>query len=147
MKLRPYPPEKPLDKTLISHVLRKTSNDFQVKMWTEVANQHNDKHVLENHSLSKGMSLLRLPQYNFIEKWRWEDQQAFRKDVIDMVLATDMSQHFDVIGDFVSKFAIHKQPRTWDNTRESIDFWTLDKSSQTVCLQMALKVGAQKCGC
>eukprot|EP00191_Tetraselmis_sp_GSL018_P005116 CAMPEP_0177615596 /NCGR_PEP_ID=MMETSP0419_2-20121207/23551_1 /TAXON_ID=582737 /ORGANISM="Tetraselmis sp., Strain GSL018" /LENGTH=926 /DNA_ID=CAMNT_0019113287 /DNA_START=322 /DNA_END=3102 /DNA_ORIENTATION=+ len=116
-----------------------TTNDFQVKTASEAAMLHNDQHVLENHSLYKSMKMLQSDELNFISSWSYKDQHEFRTRVIDMVLATDMSRHFDIVGSFTSKFVMDKDSQKDGWKGNTVDFWNLSKSGQSICLQMALK--------
>mmetsp|Transcript_41533 Transcript_41533/g.98429 ORF Transcript_41533/g.98429 Transcript_41533/m.98429 type:complete len:207 (+) Transcript_41533:643-1263(+) len=102
--------------------------------------QHNHQHVLENHSLCKSLAMIEKPDCNFIEGWSWDDKRAFRATVITMVLATDMSQHFDIVGSFTSKFTMDTVSQARNGKGESLKFWTLDQQGQRLCLQIALKV-------
>lgn len=55
---------------------------------------YNDKAVLENHHLSAAFELMRSEDKNILIGLKTEEYREFRSFVIDMVLATDMSGHF-----------------------------------------------------
>ena len=55
---------------------------------------YNDRAVLENHHLSAAFELMRAEDKNILIGLKAEEYREFRGLVIDMVLATDMSGHF-----------------------------------------------------
>ncbi len=88
---------------------RGRNNDFLVASQDELAVVYNDRSPMENHHLAAAFMLLRQPGLDFISaaslgKPAWA---KLRKHVIDMVLATDMKQHFAIVGQFD---ALHKNP-------------------------------------
>lgn len=64
---------------------------------SELAHLYNDKSVLENHHLSAAFELMRSNNMNILSGLKPEEYREFRELVIDMVLATDMSNHFTQI--------------------------------------------------
>ncbi|XP_064389358.1 dual specificity calcium/calmodulin-dependent 3',5'-cyclic nucleotide phosphodiesterase 1B-like isoform X2 [Halichondria panicea] len=72
-----------------------TSNAFQITQMSEYALMYNDRSVLENHHLHHTFTLLREKQFNILSGLTPEEYKSVRGMVIDMVLATDMSTHFD----------------------------------------------------
>lgn len=64
-----------------------------------LARLYNDKSVLENHHLSAAFELMRNDNMNILSGLKADEYWEFRELVIDMVLATDMSNHFSQIKD------------------------------------------------
>lgn len=74
------------------------NNQFLVSTEDTLAILYNDESVLENHHLALAFELMKDPTRNFLENMCKSQRQAFRKLIIDMVLATDMSRHFKHLG-------------------------------------------------
>nr|BAA34310.1 EFPDE4 [Ephydatia fluviatilis] len=74
------------------------NNQFLVSTEDPLAILYNDESVLENHHLALAFELMKDPTCNFLESTCKSQKQAFRKLIIDMVLATDMSRHFKYLG-------------------------------------------------
>lgn len=58
---------------------------------------YNDESVLENHHLSVGFKLMQQKDCSLFENLTKKQWQTFRKTIIDMVLATDMSKHMSLL--------------------------------------------------
>ncbi|KAJ8680495.1 hypothetical protein QAD02_016282 [Eretmocerus hayati] len=71
-----------------------TTNNFHVMSGSETALLYNDRAVLENHHISASFRILREDECNILQNLSREEYREFRTLVIDMVLATDMSFHF-----------------------------------------------------
>ncbi|XP_044597165.1 calcium/calmodulin-dependent 3',5'-cyclic nucleotide phosphodiesterase 1-like, partial [Cotesia glomerata] len=71
-----------------------TTNNFHVMAGSDTALLYNDRAVLENHHVSATFRILKEDELNIIHNLSKEDYREFRSLVIDMVLATDMSYHF-----------------------------------------------------
>jgi len=72
-----------------------TNNQFHVNSNTELALLYNDRAVLENHHVSAFFKLISENSgSNIFNNMQKTDYREFRSLVIDMVLHTDMSQHF-----------------------------------------------------
>ncbi|PVD38072.1 hypothetical protein C0Q70_00683 [Pomacea canaliculata] len=74
-----------------------TTNNFHISTASEVALLYNDRAVLENHHISAAFRMLREDDTNIASNLSKEEYREFRNLVIDMVLATDMSYHFQQI--------------------------------------------------
>uniref|UniRef100_A0A1I8IEA5 Phosphodiesterase n=1 Tax=Macrostomum lignano TaxID=282301 RepID=A0A1I8IEA5_9PLAT len=74
-----------------------TTNSFHVNTGSDLALLYNDKGVLENYHVSAVFRLLREEDYNILTGLSREEYKEFRALVIDMVLNTDMSLHFQQI--------------------------------------------------
>eukprot|EP00298_Acanthocystis_sp_HF-20_P016659 c21545_g3_i1.p1 GENE.c21545_g3_i1~~c21545_g3_i1.p1 ORF type:complete len:474 (+),score=162.42 c21545_g3_i1:61-1482(+) len=86
-----------------------TNNNFLIRTNHELALRYNNRSVLENHHASAGLQVLQLNQQNFflshIDK---KSLINFRRLVTSLVLSTDMSYHFQLQTDFVTKFTSDK---------------------------------------
>ncbi|XP_062524350.1 dual specificity calcium/calmodulin-dependent 3',5'-cyclic nucleotide phosphodiesterase 1 isoform X6 [Bombyx mori] len=71
-----------------------TTNNFHVMSGSDTALLYNDRAVLENHHISAAFRLMREEEYNILQNLSRDEFREFRTLVIDMVLATDMSFHF-----------------------------------------------------
>ncbi|KAK9824385.1 hypothetical protein WJX72_009899 [[Myrmecia] bisecta] len=76
------------------------NNDFLVRTHHEFALTHNNIAPLENHHVSAAWKLLRMSQYNFLKALPRNKQEEIRREVIDQVLATNMTSHFNIISRF-----------------------------------------------
>ncbi|XP_036364197.1 calcium/calmodulin-dependent 3',5'-cyclic nucleotide phosphodiesterase 1A isoform X3 [Octopus sinensis] len=83
-----------------------TTNNFHINTGSEVALLYNDKAVLENHHVSAAFKLLKLDEYNILTGLSKEEYREFRSLLIDMVLATDMSFHFQQIKNMKSMLTL-----------------------------------------
>ncbi|ESN94429.1 hypothetical protein HELRODRAFT_68834, partial [Helobdella robusta] len=71
-----------------------TTNAFQVNTKSELAYLYNDRNVLENHHVSATFRLMKEETNNILMSLTKEEFKEFRALVIEIVLATDMSFHF-----------------------------------------------------
>ncbi|GAA52465.1 3' 5'-cyclic-nucleotide phosphodiesterase [Clonorchis sinensis] len=76
------------------------TNQYLINTNNELAILYNDKSVLENHHLYIGFDLLHSePQVDITKHLTTVQRQLFRKIVISLVLATDMSKHMTLLAD------------------------------------------------
>ncbi|NXS59645.1 PDE4D phosphodiesterase, partial [Brachypteracias leptosomus] len=75
------------------------SNQFLINTNSELALMYNDASVLENHHLAVGFKLLQEENCDIFQNLSKKQRQSLRKMVIDMVLATDMSKHMNLLAD------------------------------------------------
>ncbi|XP_070570274.1 dual specificity calcium/calmodulin-dependent 3',5'-cyclic nucleotide phosphodiesterase 1A-like isoform X20 [Ptychodera flava] len=74
-----------------------TTNNFHVNSRSETALLYNDRAVLENHHISCAFRVLLDEDKNILSNLSRDEYRECRSLVIDMVLATDMSYHFQQI--------------------------------------------------
>mmetsp|Transcript_36920 Transcript_36920/g.94434 ORF Transcript_36920/g.94434 Transcript_36920/m.94434 type:complete len:494 (-) Transcript_36920:47-1528(-) len=81
------------------------SNSYHVALGDFVARQFNDQSVLENLSLQKALDLMATPRFDFAYKSRLsrDARRKMRTLIIEMVLATDMGSHAEVLAKFESQ--------------------------------------------
>ncbi|XP_048114545.1 cAMP-specific 3',5'-cyclic phosphodiesterase 4D-like isoform X2 [Alosa alosa] len=75
------------------------SNQFLINTNSELALMYNDVSVLENHHLAVGFKLLQEENCDIFQNLSRKQHSSLRKLVIDMVLATDMSKHMNLLAD------------------------------------------------
>ncbi|XP_028448070.1 cAMP-specific 3',5'-cyclic phosphodiesterase 4D isoform X1 [Perca flavescens] len=75
------------------------SNQFLINTNSELALMYNDSSVLENHHLAVGFKLLQEENCDMFQNLSKKQRQSLRKMVIDMVLATDMYKHMNLLAD------------------------------------------------
>ncbi|KAM4608736.1 dual specificity calcium/calmodulin-dependent 3',5'-cyclic nucleotide phosphodiesterase 1A [Polymixia lowei] len=74
-----------------------TTNNFHIQTRSEVAILYNDRSVLENHHVSAAYRLMAEEDTNILTNLNKDDWRELRSLVIDMVMSTDMSCHFQQI--------------------------------------------------
>ncbi|XP_067124174.1 3',5'-cyclic-AMP phosphodiesterase 4C-like isoform X1 [Centruroides vittatus] len=75
------------------------TNQYLINSSSELALMYNDESVLENHSLAVAFKLLQDENCNIFVNLNQKQRQSLRKMTIDMVLATDMSKHMNLLAD------------------------------------------------
>lgn len=80
------------------------TNRFLVLTRDDVAIAYNDISVLENMHTSIIFNLLKIEDCNMFMNFGSEKWLVLRKCIIDMVLATDMSKHFEMMAQFRVKY-------------------------------------------
>ena len=90
----------------VVHDLQHTgyTNDYLVTVLHDHALTHNDSSPQENHHAAQAFRLLERPELSFMEAVPPQTRLACRKQVISMILATDMKCHFDVMSRFGNRF-------------------------------------------
>ncbi|XDB47980.1 PREDICTED: calcium/calmodulin-dependent 3',5'-cyclic nucleotide phosphodiesterase 1A isoform X2 [Capra hircus] len=74
-----------------------TTNNFHIQTRSDVAILYNDRSVLENHHVSAAYRLMQEEEMNVLVNLSKDDWRDLRNLVIEMVLSTDMSGHFQQI--------------------------------------------------
>uniref|UniRef100_A0A674DCI3 Phosphodiesterase n=1 Tax=Salmo trutta TaxID=8032 RepID=A0A674DCI3_SALTR len=74
-----------------------TTNNFHIQTRSEVAVLYNDRSVLENHHVSAAYRLMQEDEMNILINLSKDDWRELRTLVIEMVMSTDMSCHFQQI--------------------------------------------------
>ncbi|UMM17310.1 hypothetical protein L5515_013929 [Caenorhabditis briggsae] len=75
------------------------TNQYLINSNNELAIMYNDESVLEQHHLAVAFKLLQDGNCDFLGNLSRKQRLQFRKIVIDMVLATDMSKHMSLLAD------------------------------------------------
>jgi hypothetical protein len=76
------------------------TGDHLIAIGHEWALTHNDRAVLEQHHLAEAFRLLRAPGLDWAAGLAPAQRAALRTTVIDLVLGTDMKEHFKLLGEF-----------------------------------------------
>ncbi|KAM8934477.1 dual specificity calcium/calmodulin-dependent 3',5'-cyclic nucleotide phosphodiesterase 1A [Pelodytes ibericus] len=74
-----------------------TTNNFHIQTRSDVAILYNDRSVLENHHVSAAYRIMQDDEMNILVNLSKDDWRDLRTLVIEMVLSTDMSGHFQQI--------------------------------------------------
>ena len=80
------------------------TNRFLVMTMDDVAIVYNDISVLENMHSSIVFNILKNPEANVLNSLSFDKLCLIRKCIIDMILATDMSKHFDMMAQIRVKY-------------------------------------------
>ena len=75
------------------------TNQYLINTNSELALLYNDESVLENYHVSTAFKILQKEDCNILHNFSKEERTDFRKMVIDLVLATDMSKHMTLLAD------------------------------------------------
>ncbi|KAG2497449.1 hypothetical protein HYH03_004604 [Edaphochlamys debaryana] len=76
------------------------TNDFLIATNDPLAVRYNDRSPLENHHAAAAFSVLRKPELDVLAPLSTQERASFRKQAIELVLATDMKQHFSLLSHF-----------------------------------------------
>jgi len=79
------------------------NNTFHKTTLSDLAIQFNDASPLENMHVAEGFKLLQHPSCNIFKAVFKDDMRVIRRNIISIILATDMAQHFNHVADFRSK--------------------------------------------
>ncbi|KAJ3050263.1 cAMP-specific 3',5'-cyclic phosphodiesterase 4D [Rhizophlyctis rosea] len=79
------------------------NNHFLIATSDRRAMLYNDKSVLENHHCASAFEVLQRDGCNFLSGLDKKSWRALRENVVDMVLATDLAQHFSLLTMFKKK--------------------------------------------
>ncbi|CAH8632235.1 unnamed protein product [Heterobilharzia americana] len=91
-----------------------TTNNFHIATRSELALIYNDRGVLENHHVSSVFRLMQEEEFSILSGLDVDQFKEFRQLVIDMVLCTDMSLHFQQIKNMKSMICM---PESIDKTK------------------------------
>ena len=75
-----------------------TNNAHEGRLSTERALVHSDQSVLERHHLQSAFALLQHKPCDLFEPLSADEKASVRKNIIDLVLATDLSRHMEYLG-------------------------------------------------
>eukprot|EP00471_Norrisiella_sphaerica_P003777 CAMPEP_0184491028 /NCGR_PEP_ID=MMETSP0113_2-20130426/19458_1 /TAXON_ID=91329 /ORGANISM="Norrisiella sphaerica, Strain BC52" /LENGTH=488 /DNA_ID=CAMNT_0026875205 /DNA_START=852 /DNA_END=2318 /DNA_ORIENTATION=- len=93
------------------------SNNFLVATKHEYAILYNDTSVLENHHLAAAFRILQKSECDIFENLKPEQKRSVRKNIINLVLATDLANHFGEIGRFSTSVASENVDKKDGDTR------------------------------
>lgn len=81
------------------------NNLYLINTQDPLAILYNDKSVLENHHISAAFKLMQDPSKDIFFSLKTDERKVLRNKMISMVLATDMSRHFQDMTKFRAKFS------------------------------------------
>jgi len=111
------------------------TNTYFVNSSAELAILYNDLAVLENHHVSLAYSLtLKNDSINIFRNLNRDDYRSLRQQIVDMVLATEMTKHFEHLARFVS--VVNKPPPP-DEAPNPTDNRTLVKRMLIKCADVS----------
>ena len=114
------------------------TNSFLVSTKADLAILYNDRAVLEQHHAAASWKLLfDNPDLNFLSKMSAGDVRILRNLTLELILATDLAKHFDIIRQFKAQVA---RGSTFLKSREE------RLSIMQMCIKLADINGATKCG-
>ncbi|KAJ3410427.1 hypothetical protein HDV05_003813 [Chytridiales sp. JEL 0842] len=107
------------------------NNHFLVASSDRRALLYNDKSVLENHHAAAAFEVLSRPACGFLSGLDKGEYKTLRESVVEMVLATDLAQHFSLLTLFKKKVLTTPDSSSFDplGTRED----------RTLLMQMLMK--------
>ncbi|KAG2425825.1 hypothetical protein HXX76_013450 [Chlamydomonas incerta] len=76
------------------------TGDYLIATSDPLAIRYNDRSPLENHHCAASFALLRRKELDALSPLSQSERTAFRKQVIELVLSTDMKQHFSILSHF-----------------------------------------------
>lgn len=92
------------------------NNDFLVRFQDELAMKYNDSSPLENHHIAAAFSVMVQKPYDIFSNTSVDKFTLVRKQIIEMVLATDMKLHFNILGRFR---LIEKKLFNWNENNDN----------------------------
>ncbi|KAF5910665.1 hypothetical protein HPG69_004754, partial [Diceros bicornis minor] len=111
-----------------------TTNNFHIQTRSDVAILYNDRSVLENHHVSAAYRLMQEEEMNVLVNLSKDDWRDLRNLVIEMVLSTDMSGHFQQIKNIRNSL---QQPEGIDRAKTmSLILHAADISHPAKCWQL-----------
>ncbi|KAI8822965.1 uncharacterized protein EV422DRAFT_386421 [Fimicolochytrium jonesii] len=79
------------------------NNHFLIATSDPRALLYNDKSVLENHHCASAFQVMRKPECDFAAGMVRKEYRGLREGIVEMVLATDLAQHFSLLAMFKKK--------------------------------------------
>lgn len=79
------------------------NNNFQVVTKSDLAVMYNDRSVLENHHCATGFRTMLDDKTNILSSLTDTQYKGLRETIVDLVLATDIGRHFEILSTFKSR--------------------------------------------
>eukprot|EP00949_MAST-11_sp_MAST-11-sp1_P002084 g2084.t1 len=136
------------------------NNSFLISSASEIAIMYNDRSVLENHHLATAFRIMRSDNSNLLKSFSPATSKSLRATIIELVLATDLKEHFSFVGkmgDFMELqptlrgaaedgegcHGMYTSPQTYDD-KDKQRAMNMDK---LLVMQIALKAADLGHGC
>jgi len=97
-------------------------NDFLVNTGSKIASTYNDTSVLENWHTSQAFSLLKTPEFNFLEDVESPIRAIIRGTTIQAVLMTDMKRHGEHVKQLQQYIERKENPSEFVDPRKLISY-------------------------
>ncbi|PNW86010.1 hypothetical protein CHLRE_03g204689v5 [Chlamydomonas reinhardtii] len=118
------------------------TNDFLISTHDLLAIRYNDKSPLENHHAASCFGLMALqPELDALSTLSKTERGTFRKQVIEMVIGTDMKQHFAILAHFNT---VHRLASYSVQTAKPQASGGLEGAARTVSIGGALTTNAPR---
>ncbi|XP_019599025.2 high affinity cAMP-specific and IBMX-insensitive 3',5'-cyclic phosphodiesterase 8A isoform X4 [Rhinolophus sinicus] len=120
------------------------TNSFLCNAGSELAILYNDTAVLESHHAALAFQLTtRHEQCNIFRNMQRNDYRTLRQAVIDMVLATEMTKHFEHVNKFVNSvtkpLAALEENKETDQEQDAINTMLRTPENRTLIKRMLIK--------
>nr|XP_019599022.1 PREDICTED: high affinity cAMP-specific and IBMX-insensitive 3',5'-cyclic phosphodiesterase 8A isoform X1 [Rhinolophus sinicus] len=120
------------------------TNSFLCNAGSELAILYNDTAVLESHHAALAFQLTtRHEQCNIFRNMQRNDYRTLRQAVIDMVLATEMTKHFEHVNKFVNSvtkpLAVLEENKETDQEQDAINTMLRTPENRTLIKRMLIK--------
>ncbi|OMJ83761.1 hypothetical protein SteCoe_15239 [Stentor coeruleus] len=99
------------------------NNRYLIMTQNEYAITYNDISVLENMHSATVFGFLQISNCNLLSEMGSEKYQQIRKLIIDMILATDMGKHFDLVSYMKNKYSENVDFNNWDTRQDLFRFF------------------------
>lgn len=102
------------------------TNSYLISSRHFLSLRYNDISVLENYHCSQAFIILNDPKTNIFENLSPSEYRQVRKVIISCILATDMTDHFNILARFNTLMESHakKDPSQWDDTSKKTLYQT-----------------------
>ena len=87
------------------------NNAFLINTDDNMALQYNDQHVLEMYHVAEAFRILRKPGTDMLKPLGKEQYRQMRKFMVEIILATDLADHFPIVSDAKVKFDLKPTPK------------------------------------
>lgn len=119
------------------------TNSFLCNSGSELAVLYNDTAVLESHHAALAFQLtLENDKCNIFKSMERNDYRTLRQSVIDMVLATEMTRHFEHVNKFINsinKPVVVQDDEEASKSQESIDSMLKTPENRALIKRMMIK--------
>lgn len=117
------------------------NNAFLINSSAKLAITYNDISPLENMHASVAFEVLNANGNNFLDCLKPEDFKIFRSKVIDNILATDMSHHFDIVDKFSARVEHQTDTPFVKNTKDDRERQAETKEDRRLLMQAFTHMG------
>ncbi|KAL7668580.1 hypothetical protein ACOME3_009281 [Neoechinorhynchus agilis] len=97
---------------------------FSSKYCPRIDGSNNDSSILENYHIALGWEVLQRPGNNFLHRSSEKEFNEFKKNTIEIILATDVSGHKAAVEDFKAKHykdGMFKNNFDWKSKQNRLD--------------------------